>query len=171
MVSQTMSTDHKYMLMALQEAYKAYTLGEVPIGCVIVVGDKVISKAHNLRHTKKCSTYHAEILAIEKACKKLGRWILDDATIYVTLEPCIMCAGAIVQSRFKRLVFGVEQKRYGCVSSLMRLFDDFQFNHKVIVDKGHCIEEIENLLSKFFMELREKGDFKCCIQNNIAKKD
>ena len=152
-----MENNHeKYMKVAIQEARKASRVEEVPVGCVIVVNDKIIAKAHNKRHTKKCSIYHAEILAIEKACKKLKRWILDDATIYVTLEPCLMCSGAIIQSRMKKLVYGIAQPKHGCVESNMKLFQEGLFNHTVQVESGLCSEEIENIIKTFFQKLREK---------------
>ncbi len=151
-----MTNDEKYMEEAYQEALIAYQNKEVPVGCVIVVNDKIIARAHNERHTKKCSIYHAEILAIEKACKALNRWILDDATIYVTLEPCNMCSGAIIQSRIKKLVYGVAQPKYGCVESTLNLFREGLFNHTVKVEKCSLNEKIENLMKNFFQELREK---------------
>ena len=151
-----MTNDEKYMEEAYQEDLIAYQNKEVPVGCVIVVNDKIIARAHNERHTKKCSIYHAEILAIEKACKALNRWILDDATIYVTLEPCNMCSGAIIQSRIKKLVYGVAQPKYGCVESTLNLFREGLFNHTVKVEKCSLNEKIENLMKNFFQELREK---------------
>ncbi len=154
--NQMESNDEKYMKEAYKEALKAYRNGEVPVGCVIVVQDKIIARAHNERHTKKCSIYHAEMLAIEKACHKLNRWILDDATIYVTLEPCIMCSGAIIQSRMNTLVYGIAQPKYGCVESTLELFKEGLFNHTVHVKKGLCEEQISNLMKTFFQELREK---------------
>lgn len=147
-------TDLDYMNLAFLEAKKAYKLDEVPVGCVIVYNDKVIAKAHNLRHNKKCAICHAEILAIEKACKKLNRWILSDCTIYVTLEPCLMCTGAIIQSRIERLVYGVDEERFGCIHEATNYFEKNQ-NHKVIVEKGLMSEEIKNLMSDFFKNLRD----------------
>lgn len=149
-----MTTEY-YMQEAIKEAKKAYRLHEVPVGCVIVVNDKIVARAHNLRHNEKNSLYHAEILAINKACKKLDRWILDDATMYITLEPCIMCSGAILQSRINKLVYGKEEPKFGCVESAMRLFDDYKFNHKVEVIKGTCGAEIEQLMVDFFKDLRK----------------
>ena len=142
------------MREAYKEAKKAYNLNEVPVGCVIVKDDKIIARAHNLRNTKKNVLYHAEILAINKACQKLNKWILDDCTIYVTMEPCIMCAGTILQSRIHKVVYGVPQTRYGCVDTMMHLFTDFDFNNTPIVEKGILEEEIKNLVQQFFKEMR-----------------
>ena len=158
-----MNSNEKYMREAYKEAQKAYTLNEVPVGCVIVQNDKIISKAHNLRNTKKNSLYHAEVLAISKACKKLNRWILDDCTLYVTMEPCVMCAGAIIQSRINKVVYGIAQNRYGCAGTLVNLFNDFEFNNKPIVEKGIMEEEIKELVNSFFKKMRE--DKKNIIDN------
>ena len=151
-----MNTDIKYMRIAFEEAKKAYKKNEVPVGCVIVCDAKVIAKAHNLRNTKKNVLDHAEIRAINKACKKLKRWILDDCTIYVTMEPCIMCAGTILQSRMKKVVYGTKQDRYGCVDSMMRLFTDYKFNNTPEVLSGIMEEENKKLVQSFFQELRDK---------------
>lgn len=158
MVNLNMNTDIKYMRIAFEEAKKAYKKKEVPVGCVIVCNDKVIAKAHNLRNSKKNVLDHAEVRAINKACKKLKKWILDDCTIYVTMEPCIMCAGTILQSRIKKVVYGTKQDRYGCVDSMMHLFTDYKFNNTPEVLSGIMGEENKILVQSFFQELRnEKG--------------
>ena len=151
-----MNNNEIYMREAYKEALKAYKKNEVPIGCVIVKDNKIIAKAHNLRNSKKNSLYHAEVLAIDKACKKLKKWILDDCTLYVTMEPCVMCAGSILQARIQKVVYGIPQNRYGCVGTLMNLFTDFEFNNSPIVEKGIMEEEIKKLVSDFFVELRKK---------------
>lgn len=143
------------MRVAFNEAKKAYELNEVPVGCVIVCNDKIIAKAHNLRENKKNSLYHAEIIAINKACKKLDRWILDDCTLYVTMEPCVMCAGAILQARIHKVVYGIPQNRYGCVGTMMNLFSDFEFNNSPIVEKGIMEYEIKELVTEFFKKIRQ----------------
>lgn len=144
-----------FMNEAINEAKKAYKKQEVPVGCVIVVDDKIVARAHNLRHNENNSLYHAEILAISRACKKLGRCILDDATIYVTLEPCIMCGGAIIQSRMKKLVYAKEEPKFGCVESNINLFTDYKFNHKVEVEKVPYGSEVEKIMVDFFKDLRK----------------
>jgi len=149
-------TDEYFMNEAIKEAKKAYDLQEVPVGCVIVVNNEIIARAHNLRHNKKNALYHAEIIAINEACEKLGRWILDDATIYITIEPCLMCSGAIIQARMKKLVYGKEEPKFGCVQSIMHVFDNEMLNHHVEVVSGICAEQIEQLMVKFFRELRRK---------------
>ena len=148
------NNNEKYMREAYKEAKKAYNLNEVPVGCVIVKDDKIIARAHNLRNTKKNVLCHAEIIAINKACKKLNKWILDDCTLYVTMEPCIMCAGTILQSRMQKVVYGIAQNRYGCVDTMMHLFTDYDFNNKPIVEKGILEEEIKILVQQFFKEMR-----------------
>lgn len=149
-----MLNDEKYMLEAYLEAKKAYNKNEVPVGAVLVVNDKIIAKSHNLRNSKKNVLYHAEILAISKACKKLHTWVLDEATLYVTIEPCIMCAGTILQARIKRLVYGANQPRYGCIESLMHLYTDYKFNNTPEVSKGIMEKEIKDLMQSFFQKLR-----------------
>lgn len=150
-----MNNNTKYMRVAFNEAKKAYELNEVPVGCVIVCNDKIIAKAHNLRENKKNSLCHAEIIAINKACKKLDRWILDDCTLYVTMEPCVMCAGAILQARIHKVVYGIPQNRYGCVGTMMNLFSDFEFNNSPIVEKGIMEYEIKELVTEFFKKIRQ----------------
>lgn len=151
-----MISNEIYMREAYKEALKAYKLKEVPVGCVIVCNDKIIARAHNLRNTRKNALYHAEVIAINKACKKLKRWVLDDCTIYVTMEPCIMCAGSIVQSRMKKVVYGISQNRYGCLGTMMNLYEDYNFNNKPIVEKGVLEEEIKTLINNFFRLIREE---------------
>ena len=146
--------DIYYMQEAFKEAKMAYELNEVPVGCVIVRKEEIIARAHNMRHNLKCSLYHAEILAIEEACKKLDRWILDDCVMYVTLEPCLMCSGAIIQSRIKTLVYGLSEERFGCVENTFEYFRDKQ-NHNVNVRKGILKEEVEALMKDFFKKMRE----------------
>lgn len=153
--NQNVNINEKYMKIAYKEAIKAYNLNEVPVGCVIVQNDKIIAKAHNLRNTKKNVLCHAEIIAINKACKKLNKWILDDCTIYVTMEPCIMCAGTILQARIKKVVYGMPQTRYGCVDTMMHLFTDYDFNNTPIVEKGILENEIKTLVQGFFKEMRQ----------------
>lgn len=149
-----MTINEKYMALALKEAEKAFTKNEVPVGCVIVKDDKVIARAHNLRQTKKSVLGHAEILAIEKASKKLNSWILEDCTIYVTLEPCPMCAGTILQSRIKKLVFAANEPKFGACGSVINLFEK-KFNHEVEVIPNVLQEESSKLLKNFFQILRQ----------------
>ena len=150
--------DKKYMLLALKEAKKAYNNGDVPVGCVIVLNDKVIAKAHNIRQLKHDTLGHAEIVAIKKACKKTNSWILEDATIYVTLEPCLMCAGAILNARIKRLVYGTQEPKFGAIESVINVFDNTKFNHNIEIEKNILKEESSNLLKSFFQELRSKKE-------------
>ncbi|HIW20704.1 MAG TPA: tRNA adenosine(34) deaminase TadA [Candidatus Dorea intestinavium] len=149
-------TDEKYMKEALKQAKKAYALGETPIGCVIVFEDKIIARAYNRRMTDKSALSHAEILAIKKANKKLADWRLDDCTMYVTLEPCQMCAGAIIQSRIKRVVMGAMNKKAGCGGSILNLLQVEAFNHQAEISSGVLEEESSQLLKSFFKELRKK---------------
>ena len=151
-----MTTDEKYMRAALKQAEKAYNLGETPIGCVIVHEDKIIARGYNRRNTDKNPLAHAEVAAIKKASKKLGDWRLEECTLYVTLEPCQMCAGAIVQSRMKKVVIGSMNPKAGCAGSVLNLLEMDGFNHKVEVIRGVLQEECSSMLSDFFKELREK---------------
>lgn len=143
---------NKFMELALKEAKKAYSKKEVPVGAVIVKDDEVIAKAHNLRERKNTSLAHAEILAIEKACKKLKSWRLDGCTMYVTLEPCLMCAGAITQARIKKVVIGALDEKNGVVESIANVFD-INTTTKVEYEIEND-EECSSILSKFFKELR-----------------
>ena len=145
-----------YMNLALKEAKKAYLKGDVPVGCVIVKNGEVIAKAHNTRQSKNDTMGHAEINAIKKACKKLNAWILEDATIYVTLEPCLMCAGAILNARISNLVYATEEPKFGSVESVANVLDNDKYNHKVKIEKGVLKEESSNLIKTFFKELRNK---------------
>ena len=151
-----MTQDEKYMRAALREAKKAYALDEVPIGCVIVQNDKIIARGYNRRNTDKNTLAHAEIAAIKKASKKTGDWRLEDCTMYVTLEPCQMCAGAIVQSRLAKVVIGSMNLKAGCAGSVLNLLQMKEFNHQVEMVKGVLEEECSKMLSGFFQELREK---------------
>lgn len=151
-----MLNDEKYMRLAIDEALKAKDKLEVPIGAVIVQNDEVIAAAYNLRETEQRSVAHAELLAIDEACKKLGTWRLEDATLYVTLEPCPMCAGAIVLSRVKRVVFGAYDPKGGCAGTLLNLLEFEKFNHQAQVVGGVLEEECGSLLTTFFRELRQR---------------
>ena len=148
--------DKMYMQMAIAEAKKAAALGEVPIGAVIVYQDKVIASAYNLRETTQNAVTHAELSAIQDACKEIGSWRLEETTLYVTLEPCPMCAGAILQSRIPRVVYGARDLKAGCVDSLYRLLNDSRFNHECTVVEGVLAEECGGLLTNFFRALRER---------------
>lgn len=151
-----MTQDEKYMRAAIREAKKAYALEEVPIGCVIVQNGKIIARGYNRRNTDKNTLAHAEIAAIKKASKKTGDWRLEDCTMYVTLEPCQMCAGAIVQSRLAKVVIGSMNPKAGCAGSVINLLQMKEFNHQVEMVKGVLEEECSTMLSGFFQELREK---------------
>lgn len=151
-----MTQDEKYMKAALREAKKAYRLDEVPIGCVIVQNDKIIARGYNRRNTDKNTLAHAELSAIKKASKKTGDWRLEDCTMYVTLEPCQMCAGAIVQSRLGKVVIGSMNPKAGCAGSVINLLQMKQFNHQVEMVTGVLDEECSDMLSGFFQVLREK---------------
>lgn len=149
-------TDEKFMKQALLQAKKAKELGEVPIGCVIVQDGKVIGRGYNRRNTDKSTLSHAEITAIRKASKKLNDWRLEDCTLYVTLEPCQMCAGAIVQARVKEVVIGAMNPKAGCAGSILNLFTMKQFNHQVQTTYGVCEAECSQILKQFFAGLRKR---------------
>ena len=149
-----MSPEEKYMRAALREAKKAYALGEVPIGCVLVADDKIIARGYNRRKTDKNTLSHAETNAIRKASKKTGDWRLEQCTMYVTLEPCQMCAGAIVQARIPEVVMGCMNPKAGCAGSILNILDMPQFNHQVSVTRGILEQECSDLLKTFFAELR-----------------
>ena len=151
-----MTQEEKYMKMAIKQAKKAYALDEVPIGCVIVQNDKIIARGYNRRNTDKNTLAHAELSAIKKASKKTGDWRLEDCTMYVTLEPCQMCAGAIVQSRLKKVVIACMNPKAGCAGSVLNLLQMKQFNHQVEMETGILEEECSQMLSSFFKELRQK---------------
>lgn len=156
-----MTEQEKYMRQALREARKAYALGEVPIGCVIVYGGKIIGRGYNRRNTDKNTLSHAEITAIRKASKKIGDWRLEGCTLYVTLEPCQMCAGAIVQARIDEVVMGSMNPKAGCGGSILNLLEMPEFNHQVKVTRGILEEECSQILTDFFKELR--------IRNKLEK--
>ena len=145
-----------YMKLALKEAKKAYKLGEVPIGCVIVYKDEIIGKGYNRRKTDKSTLAHAEISAIKKASKVIGDWRLEECTLYVTLEPCQMCSGAIVQARIPTVVMGCMNPKAGCAGSILNILDMQQFNHQVETISGILEEECSRMLTTFFKELRIK---------------
>lgn len=149
-------TDEKYMREALKQAKKAYDLNETPIGCVIVHDGKIIGRGYNRRNTDKNPLAHAEIAAIKKASKKMGDWRLEECTLYVTLEPCQMCAGAIVQARVERVVVGCMNPKAGCAGSILNLLEMAEFNHQVQLETGVLGEECSALMKTFFKELREK---------------
>lgn len=147
----------KYMKEALKQAKKAYALGEVPIGCVIVHEGKIIGRGYNRRNTDKNTLSHAEITAIRKASKIIGDWRLEECTLYVTLEPCQMCAGAIVQARIPEVVMGCMNPKAGCAGSILNILEMPQFNHQVTVSRGILEEECSEMLKTFFTELRERN--------------
>ena len=149
-----MRDEEKFMKEAIRQAKKAYALREVPIGCVIVYEGKIIARGYNRRNTDKNTTSHAEINAIRKASKKLGDWRLEGCTFYVTLEPCQMCAGAIVQARIDKVVIGSMNPKAGCAGSVLNLLEMDGFNHKVEVERGVLEEECSTMMSGFFKELR-----------------
>ena len=144
------------MLEALKEAKKAYKKGEIPVGAVIVKDNKIIARAHNLKEIKKDTTKHAEIIAIQKASKNIEAWRLIDCEMYVTLEPCSMCAGAILQARIKNLYIGAMDEKTGACGSVLNLLEDYKFNHKVEIQRGLLADDSEYILKEFFKELRKK---------------
>lgn len=151
-----MTKDEFYMGKALEEAKTAYAVGEIPIGAVIIYQKKAIARAYNLRESLPCATAHAELLAIEKACRVLGRWRLSGCTLYVTCEPCPMCAGAIVNSRLDRVVYGCADPKAGAVRSLFQLADSPLLNHRAAVTAGVRADECAALLKEFFRKKRNK---------------
>ena len=144
------------MQLAIEEAQKAESLGEVPIGAVIVYQNQVIASAHNLRETSQNAVTHAELMAIQHACVVVDSWRLEETTLYVTLEPCPMCAGAILQSRIPRVVYGARDSKAGCVDSLYHLLNDSRFNHECQVTEGVLADKCSMLLTNFFRELRAR---------------
>ena len=144
----------EYMKIALNQAEKAYKKGDVPVGAVIVKDGKVIAKSYNKKEKNKISTHHAEILAIQKACKKLKTWHLDGCELYVTLEPCLMCAGAIIQSRITKLYFSAKNQKFGYVSSIDNILSE-KNNHRVEINEGLYKEESQKLLIEFFKNKRK----------------
>ncbi len=151
------------MRAALAQAKKAMKLGEVPIGCVIVCGDKIIARGYNRRNTDKNTLSHAELTAIRRASKKAGDWRLEDCTLYVTLEPCQMCAGAIIQARIPRVIIGCMNPKAGCGGSVLNLLEMPEFNHQAEVTRGVLEEECSAILKQFFKDLR--------IRNKLQKKE
>ncbi len=150
-----LSTDEKYMKEAIRQAKKAYAIGEVPIGCVIVHDGKIIGRGYNRRTIDKNVLAHAEISAIRKACRKMNDWRLEECTMYVTLEPCQMCSGAIVQSRMTRVVVGCMNPKAGCAGSVLNLLQMSEFNHQAELTIGVLEEECSQMMKSFFKELRE----------------
>lgn len=149
--------DNKYMKAAIAQAKKAYKLGEVPIGCVIVYEGRIIGRGYNRRNTDKTPLAHAEITAIKKAVKVMKDWRLEECKLYVTLEPCQMCAGAIVQARIPEVIMATENPKAGCAGSVMDILNNPDFNHQVTVKKGVLKEECSKLLKDFFVELRARN--------------
>jgi tRNA(adenine34) deaminase len=147
----------KYMKEALKEAKKAAKAGEVPIGCVIVFEDKIIGRGYNKRNTKKTTLAHAELIAIQKASKAMGDWRLEDCVMYITLEPCQMCSGAIVQARIKEVVVGAMNPKAGCAGSILNILQMEEFNHQVELTTGIMKEECEAVLKEFFKYLRVRN--------------
>lgn len=147
--------DLKYMKQAIKQAERALAKDEVPIGCVIVKDDKIIARGYNLRQRKQQSIAHAEIMAIQKACRKVGSWRLEGCTLYVTLEPCPMCAGAILQSRIERVVYGAKDPKGGCIESCMKMYETEGFNHYPEVQGGVLEEMCAGMLSDFFRQKRQ----------------
>lgn len=151
------SVHEKYMREAMRQACRAYALGEVPIGCVIVHEGRVIGRGYNRRNTDKSTLAHAEITAIRRASKWIGDWRLEECTLYVTLEPCQMCAGAIVQARIPEVVMGCMNPKAGCGGSILNLLEMPEFNHQVRVTRGVLADESSELLKRFFTELRKRN--------------
>ena len=149
--------NEKFMKEALKEAKKALEHEEVPVGAIIVKDGKIIARAHNIKEQKNDATCHAEILAIKKACKKLNSWRLIGCEMYVTLEPCSMCAGALINSRIKKLYIGTPDEKTGACGSVLNLLEDYKFNHKIEIEKYILKEECEKILKDFFKFLRERN--------------
>ena len=151
-----LTQDEKYMKEAVRQAKKAAAIYDVPIGCVIVCDGKIIARGYNRRNADKSTLAHAEILAIRKAMKKIGDWRLEECTMYVTLEPCQMCAGAIVQARIPRVVIGAMNPKAGCAGSILNILEMPQFNHRCEVERGVLGEECSEMMSEYFRDLRER---------------
>ena len=150
-----MNSDEKFMHLALEQAKLAYQIGEVPVGAVVVKDGEIVGTGYNRRETDKNAVAHAELLAIDDACKRLGGWRLWECELYVTLEPCPMCAGAIINSRIKRLIYGASDKKAGSVESVVRMFD-LPYNHKPPYTAGVLEEECSQILKSFFKEMRSR---------------
>ena len=148
--------DEKFMKEAIRQAKKAQAIGDVPIGCVIVSQDRIIARGYNKRNKEKTVLAHAELLAMRKACRHTGDWRLEDCTVYITLEPCQMCAGAIVQARIPRVVIGSMNAKAGCAGSVLNILEMEQFNHQCQVTRGVLEEECSTMLSDFFAQLRQR---------------
>ena len=148
--------DEKFMKAALKEADKAYKKNEVPIGCVIVQNDKIIARGYNRRNTDKNVLAHAEIAAIKTACRKTGDWRLEDCTMYVTLEPCQMCAGAIVQARIPKVVIGAMNPKAGCAGSVINILQIDKFNHQVEIESGILLEDCQHIMTSFLKNFVHK---------------
>lgn len=160
------NNDEYFMKLAIQEAKKAEEINEVPIGAVIVLDGEVIASSYNLRESTQNAITHAEILAIQEACERLGSWRLEEAVLYVTLEPCPMCSGAILLSRIKRVVYGASDPKAGCAGTLMNLLNDNRFNHQSEVTSGVLEEECGTLLSNFFRNIRlQRKNKKSNVEN------
>lgn len=166
-----MTRDEKYMKEAIRQAKKAYALGEVPIGCVIVYQDKIIGRGYNRRNTDKNTLAHAEITAINKASKKMKDWRLEECTLYVTLEPCQMCAGAIVQARITETVIGAMNPKAGCGGSILNILQMQEFNHQVVVRRGILEKECTAILKTFFQELRERNKMEKQLRREKEQKE
>ena len=149
------NNDERYMREALKEAKKAYQKQEIPVGAIIVYQDKIIARAHNTRVSEKQVFTHAEIKAINKACKKLNSLVLEECTIYVTLEPCMMCTGALLQSRIKRIVYATCEPKHGVIESIDQVLNNNKLNHKIDITSGVLQDEASQLLKNFFHELRQ----------------
>lgn len=151
-----MKDDNYYMGVALEEAQKAFDLGEVPIGAILVINDEIVAKAHNMRETWQDATAHAEVILIQETCKKLGRWRLTGATLYVTIEPCPMCAGALVNSRVDRLVYGSADYKAGAIESIFNVVQNAALNHRIDVTTGVRADECSQIMRDFFRQRRKK---------------
>ena len=149
-----LTKDEKYMLEAIKEAKKAESKDEVPVGAIIVLNDKIIARSHNLKENSRVAINHAEVLAINKANKKLSSWRLIDATMYVTLEPCLMCVGAIIQSRIKRVVYGAKDLKAGAIESIININDIKTINHHIEVTRGILEEQCSSIISNYFKNKR-----------------
>ncbi|MFB5198554.1 tRNA adenosine(34) deaminase TadA [Neobacillus sp. KR4-4] len=166
------SIDEYFMKEAMKEAKKAEAIDEVPIGAVLVMDGKIVARAHNLRETDQTAIAHAELIAIDQACRETGTWRLEESTLYVTLEPCPMCAGAIILSRVKRVVYGAADPKAGCAGTLMNLLEDNRFNHQSGVTSGVLERECGQLLSDFFRKIRERKKLaKRMKEDNLTKND
>lgn len=161
-------TEIDYMRAAMAEAEQAEILGEVPIGAVVVHDEKIIGRGHNMREKFQDATYHAEVLAIMEACQNLGSWRLEDCDLYVTLEPCIMCSGAIINSRIKRVIYAAPDPKAGAVDSLYHLLQDERLNHQVEVKSGVLATECGDMLRHFFRMIRKKRKAERKLQKEIA---